>query len=367
MQEKFSIPMSKPDITEDEIKAVTDVLESGWPTQGRVTEQFEALLANYFSSNIVVVNSGSSALLCALIAHGIRPGDKVVVPAFTFVASASIPKILGAEIIVADVDRSTFNADPKAVEAIVKRNNDVKAVVVVDVAGLPADIDAFRELSKHYGFVLIEDAAEALGAEYKSEKLGSFDHTTIFSFQIAKQLTTIEGGCVSTTNEGITTKCRQVRNYGRDENARYVHQLLGLNLRITDVQSAIGIVQFKKLEGYLHRRNEIALKYRQATMRLTYQAIPSYASRHSYMIFFALAKDKTERDTLLGQFAGRGIDAREPWMPIHMQPCFPELNKIQCPNAEDIFDRAFTLPIYNNMAPTDVAKVVDTMRDLLPP
>jgi perosamine synthetase len=366
LQENFSVPMSKPDITEVEIKTVVDVLRSGWPTQGRVTEQFESLLADYFSSNAVAVNSGSSALLCALIAHGIKPGDKVVVPDFTFVAAASIPKILGAELIVADVDRKTFNIDPETVKRLVNKRTDVRAVIVVDVAGLPVNIDAFTELSKRFGFILIEDAAEALGAEYKHRKLGSFDHTTIFSFQIAKQLTTIEGGCISTTDEAIAKRCRLIRNYGRDENARYVHQFLGLNLRITDLQSAIGVVQFKKLESSIRRRNEVAMEYRKKIEGLRYQTIPSYVSRHSYMLFFAIAKDKAERDMCIDQINDKGVDVRGPWTPIHMQPCFPEFNKVECPNAEYLFDRAFTLPIYNKMTSSDVAIVLDRVRESIP-
>lgn len=363
MQKSFRVPMSRPDITEEEIKAAVDVLRSGWPTQGQVTEQFEALLADYFSSIPITVNSGSSALLCALLAHGIKPGDKVVVPAFSFVASASIPKILGAELIVADVDRATFNTDPEAVKELVKRYNDVKVVIVVDVAGLPVDIDAFTELSERFDFILIEDAAEALGAEYKHKKLGSFDHTTIFSFQIAKQLTTIEGGCITTKDESIAKRCRQISNYGRNESARYVHQLLGLNLRITDLQSAIGIVQFKKLESHLHRRNEVAMQYKSKIKGLTYQTIPSYVSRHSHMIFFSVAKDKADRDRYISQLNYKGVDAREPWTPIHMQPCFPELTKARYPNAEYIFDRAFSLPIYNKMISDEVDMAIDAIRE----
>jgi len=355
--------MSEPDITEEEIRAVVDVLRSGWPTLGRVTEQFEGLLAEYLLSNVVAVNSGSSALLCALIAHGIKPGDKVVVPAFTFVATASVPKILGAELIIADVDRSTLNIDAEAAEDLVRKNRDVKAVIVVDVAGMPVDIEAFIELSRRFHFILIEDAAEAFGAEYKQKKVGSFDHTTIFSFQIAKQITTIEGGCISTTDEDIANRCRQIMNYGRGENSRYVHNVLGLNLRITDVQSAIGIVQFGKLESYLRRRNEIATEYKEKIKGLMFQTIPSYVSRCSFMLFFAIAHDKAERDNYLWRLNDRGVDARIPWTPIHMQPCFPELSKANCPNAAYIFDRAFTLPIYNKMTSDDVDTVLEAIRE----
>lgn len=361
LQDDFEVPMSKPDITVDEINAVVDVLRRGWVTQGRVTEQFETLLADYLSSNIVVVNSGSSALLCALIAHGIKPRDKIIVPDFTFVATASVPKILGAKLLVVDVDKDTFNINPESVERLLKKNKDVKAVIVVDVAGLPVDIEAFMELSRRYHFVLIEDAAEAFGAEYKHKKLGSFNHTTIFSFQIAKQITTIEGGCIATTDEDITKKSRHIRNYGRDENVRYVHPFLGLNLRTTDIQSAIGIVQFKKLESYLCRRNEIATEYKEKIRGLAYQTIPSYANRCSYMLFFAVAQDKAERNNYVSQLVNKGIDARMPWTPIHMQPCFPEFNKAKYRNAEYIFNHAFSLPIYNKMTTYDVDTVIESV------
>jgi len=358
LQKNFRIPWSQPNITEDEVQVALNTLRSGWPSRGAVTEDFEALISEYLSSNVVVVNSGSSALMCALIAHGIRPKDRVVVPAYTFVASASIPKILGAELIVADVDRETFNVSPEAVEDLVKKNG-VKAVIVVDVAGLPVDIEAFIELSKRYHFILIEDAAEALGAEYKHRKVGSFDHTTIFSFQTAKQITTVEGGCIVTSDKNVAERCRQISNYGRSKKARYVHEILGLNLRITDLQSAIGIIQFKKLEDHIRRRNEIAGEYRRKIQRLEYQRIPSYVTRHSYLMFTAITQNNAMRDRWVRELTARGVEARTTWTPIHMQPCFPELGILNLPNAEYIFDRAITLPIYNSMTYEDAAMVIE--------
>src|SRR5262249_15718737 len=159
-----------PDIGSDEIDAAVSVLRSGWPTQGRVTEEFEQHLSKILSSNTVVVNNGSSALLCALLAHGLKPGDNVIVPAFTFIATSSVPKLLGAKVFVADCDRSTLNIDLDSVERLLKaKKGKVKFIISVDVAGLSCDTDAILELADRYGCTLIEDAAESFGAEYKNK------------------------------------------------------------------------------------------------------------------------------------------------------------------------------------------------------
>jgi len=275
MEPKFSVPISEPDIGREELEAVLKVLESGWVTEGKVTEEFQNLLSEYLSTNVSVVNNGSSALMSALIANEIKPGDNVIVPAFTYVASASVPKILGANVIVSDVDPNSLNTTPELLEDLVKKFNP-KGVIVVDVAGLPSDIDGFVDLSKKYNFKLIEDAAQSFGAEYKNKKLGSFNHTTIFSFQIAKQLTTVEGGCVATTDENVIKKIHKIKDYGRTKTDRYVHDFLGTNFRTTDIQSAIGITQLKKVEKYISLRNKIATEYKNRIKELHFQEIPKF-------------------------------------------------------------------------------------------
>ena len=348
MERNFRIPMSRPDIGEEEKKALFEVLRTNWPSQGKITEEFESLISDYIKSDCIVVNNGSSGLMSALIAHGIKPGDKVVVPDFTFIATSSIPKILGAQILVADIDPETLNVSPENIEKLVKEN-DVKFVIIVDVAGLPADIEVITELAKRYNFILIEDAAQAFGAEYRNRKLGSFEHLTIFSFQIAKQITTVEGGCVMSTDSNLMKKIRQIKDYGRNKTEMYVHDIVGTNFRTTDLQSAIGIEQLKKVEKHIEIRNKIAREYKNKIKGLNFQKIPDYVTRHSYMIFFTLARDKQEREFLTKLLVEQGIDARKTWLPIHMQPCNPELQKLNCNNAEKTFDKAFTLPIYNEM------------------
>jgi perosamine synthetase len=359
MTPQFKVPMSRPDIGKDEIEAILSVIDNGWLSQGKVTEEFEARLSRYLSSNVIAINNGSSALMCALIAHGLKPKDKVMVPAFTFIATASVPKLLGAQVIVADIDPSTLNISPASVEQKLKENPDVKFVITVDVAGMPADIDSFVELSKRYHFTLIEDAAEAFGAQYKNRMLGSYDHTTIFSFQVAKQITTIEGGCIATLDKQAVQRMNRIKDYGRNSIERYIHDVVGANFRTTDLQSAMGIAQLKKVDKYISNRNRIARQYREKIKDLETQGIPTYVTKHSYMLFFALAKDKKSRDRYLKHLNAAGIDARKCWTPIHMQPCNPELRNSKCDNAERVFDRALTLPIYNSMSSDEVTAVIE--------
>jgi len=360
MNTNFTIPMSNPDFSIEEKEAVLKVLDSNWPSQGKVTEEFEQLLSEYLNSECIVVNNGSSALMAILLAHGIRPGDKVIVPDFTFVATSSIPKILGAKILVADVDPLTLNVSVESIEKLVKENK-VKFVVIVDIGGLPNDIDALRNLSKRYNFVLIEDAAQSFGSEYKNKKLGSFEHLTAFSFQITKQISTIEGGCIASTNSSLLKKIKQIKDYGRSETEQYVHDIVGTNFRTTDLQSAIGIQQLKKIEKHIKKRNKIANEYKERIKNFQFQKIPDYVTKHSHMLFFGLARNQNEKEVTIDYLNKHGVDARKTWTPIHMQPCNPELNKKKCKNAQQIFERAFTLPIYNDMKVEDMNTIINLL------
>lgn len=355
--------MSQPDFRQNEINAVTEVLKTGWLSQGKITRDFESALSKYLSSNVVCVNNGSSALMCALLAHGIKPGDKIIVPDFTFIATSSVAKILGAKIIPVDIEQKTLNVSPETIEKIVVKNN-VKAVIIVDVAGLSTDIKSFEKLSKKYNFILIEDAAEAIGSEYNNKRIGSFDHTTIFSFHMAKLMTTIEGGCIATNNKTIFKKLKQIKDHGRKPEKKYVHNILGSNFRTTDVQSAIGLEQLRKMDKFIENRNKIAKKYKSELQDFEFQIIPQFSTLHTYMLFFLIAKNKIQRNKILKELVKNNIDARNPWMPIHMQPCNSELHKNKCPNSEDIYNRALTLPIYNSMKIEEAQKVIDCIKSI---
>ena len=356
--EEIIIPMARPSFDTDTENAMIDVIKSGWWSQGKKTEEFEDKLSEYFSSNVVVVNNGTSAITAALLAHGIKSGDKVLVPDFTFIATSSAAKIIGAEVLVADVDPKTLNILPDSIEKLVKEH-DIKAVIVVDMAGLPLDLDPIVELSRKYNFVLIEDAAQAIGSEYKNKKIGSFDHTTTFSFTVAKTITTIEGGCITTGNEEIHEKLLQLRNFGRAGDGLYVHKLNSVNYRFNDLQAVLGIKQIEKIDQFVSQRLAIAEKYEKNIKSFTFTLTPEYATVHTHMLFFLFADNKEMKEKSISFLRSNGIDARLPYLPLHRQPCNVEISNSVCPNADDIFDKAFTIPIYNNMTEDECNLVID--------
>jgi len=358
LKNKFQIPFSEPDFGEEEAVAVQKVMKSGWPSQGKYTEKFQKKLENYLSSNVSIVNNGSSGLMASLIASDFKPGQKVVVPAFTYVATASIPKMLGAEIIVSDINKETLNIDINSFENIVKKHK-VDFVMLVDVAGNSCDIDAFVELSKKYKFKIIQDSAQAFGSIYKNKRLGNYQHPTIFSFQITKTLSTIEGGCIATNDEKLMSKIQKIKDYGRSDVGRYVHDFIGTNFRITDIQSAIGIEQLKKIKKHITHRNKIASIYGKKIHKFSHQIKKEYCSLHSHMLYFIIAENKESRDNCLKELIKNGIDARTSWTPIHKQPYNLASKIFNCKNAESIFNNSLTLPIYNNMPIEYAEKIVN--------
>ncbi len=362
LKKKFQIPFSEPDLGKEETDAVIKVMKSGWPTQGKYTEEFQKKLESYLSSNVSIVNNGSSALMASLIALGLKPGQKVVVPAFTYVATASIPKILGGEIFVSDIDKETLNMDIDSFEKIVKKY-DIDFVMLVDVGGNSCDIDAFVELSKKYKFQIVQDSAQAFGSSYKNKKLGNYQHPTIFSFQITKILTTVEGGCIATNDDKLMKKINKIKDYGRSESGRYIHDFIGTNLRITDIQSTIGIQQLKKIENHINHRNKIASTYDLQIKKLNHQIKKEYCTLHSYMLYFSITKNKEMRDRILKKLIKNKIDARTSWTPIHKQPYNLVTKSFDCKNAENIFDNSLTLPIYNNMPIEFAEKIINIIEN----
>jgi perosamine synthetase len=355
---------SVPDIGADEKQAVLDTLETGWLGMGPKTKQFEKELGAFTGAkHSVVVNNGTSALLTALMTFGLKPGDEVLIPTYTFVATASSAIALGAKPVLLDCDPETFNVGPAQIEAALQTHPHAKMLLFVDVAGLPCDIDAIRAIAEKHHLMLLEDAAEAFGATYKKNPLGNYDHITIFSFHIAKQVTTVEGGAIQTNRDDLVEKMRLVRSHGEGKE-KYVHVELGLNFRPTDIQSAIGSAQLKKAGHYLELRDRIAQQYmRELGKWLTFQKVPSYATRPTWMIFMVLAKDKAQRDAFNQYLNAHGVDTRIPWPPVHRQPYFQARFPAQdCPVADRTFDRALSLPIGNAMTQSDVDYVIDVAR-----
>lgn len=359
------VPWSVPDISKDEKAAVNEVMESGWLGMGPKTKQFESELCLFTGSrNCIVVNNGTSALMAALLANGIEPGDEVLVPTYTFIATVNSVISIGAKPILVDCDPKTFNVSPEAILRALSGHSKAKAIIFVDVAGMPADIDAIRDIASKRGLVLIEDAAEAFGAKYKNKVIGSYDHTTIYSFHVAKQMTMVEGGAVVTDDAGIAEKIRLIRSHGEGKE-KYIHVALGLNFRPTDIQSAIGIAQLRKVEKYISLRAKVASIYMsELAGLLEFQRIPDYVSLHPWMLFMCLGKNQADRDALNKFLNTNGVDTRIPWPPAHVQPYHShKLAFGELPNATFLYQRVLSLPIGNAISMDDVEYVVQIVKN----
>jgi dTDP-4-amino-4,6-dideoxygalactose transaminase len=357
-----AIPWSRPDIGPEEMDAVLKVMRSGWVTQGAVTQKFENMVARYCGvKHAIVVNNGSSALLCALMAHGARPRDHVLIPDYTHIATANAPKLLGCRVSFVDVDKDTFNLNYLEVERALRRYRP-KFLVAVDIAGLPNDMDTLSRLAKRYRTTLIIDAAESLGAEYNHQRVGSHGQTAIVSFHAAKQLTTVEGGAILTDAPEIANRCRMIRSYGEDSRSKYVSKLLGMNFRSTDLLSAIGVAQLRKLERSLSRRDKLVRIYKEELQTMfTFQKVPSYATKHANMLFLALARSSSIRDKLRRHLQRKGIETRIPWPPIHRQN---EFNKLDTgfPVSSFLYQRALSFPLFNTMKDSEAEHVASEVK-----
>jgi perosamine synthetase len=350
IKKQFKINWSPPAIEQEEKQAAIKVINSGWMTQGKITEKLEKKICEYTNAKYAIVtNNGTSALICSLLAHGIGSGDEVIVPSFTFVATVNSILAVGAKPVLVDCDPYTFNTTVDLMNE--KLSKKTKCIMPVDVAGMPIDINQFRKFAYSNNLVLIEDAAEGIGASYKNKILGSFGHTTIFSFHMAKVVAGIEGGCIVTNNKKIADLARLTRSHGSA--SQYNSKIFGLNFRISDVHSAIILEQLKKINQFLNHRQKIASIYKDELKNCSFQEIPGYVTKHPYMLFSILFPSKT-RDKINKYLNNNGIETRICWPPIHSQKFHSTMFKnIKYRNSEKIFSSVINPPMGNSLTEKD--------------
>ncbi len=348
---------SPPSLKIEDENALIRVVRSGWLSDGKETKAFEKEIADYTGAkHVVVVNNGTSALLAALLAQGISKEDEVIVPSFTFIASVNSILAIGAKPVLVDCDLETFNITLEKIRE--KLTEKTRAIMFVDVSGMPNDIDGFRQLAREHNLFLIEDAAQAMGGEYKGRKIGGFGHTTIFSFHMAKLITTVEGGCVLTDDDEIARKVRMLKNHGMQ--AKYDYGFLGLNFKTTDIQSALGRTQLKRLDYFVEKRNKLVEKYKKGLKNCRFQEIPDYVTKHPYMLFGVLV-DSGIRDDLNKYLNNNGVDTRICWLPAHQQEYHKTIfSNENLPNSEKIAQEIINLPMGNGLTEEDVDYVINT-------
>ena len=345
------IKIACPHLGKEELKAVKRVFKSKWLGLGKEVFEFENQLKKFFNiKNVICVNSGTAAIHLALDAIGVSSNDEVIVPSLTFIASINSIISIGATPVLIDSDPKIWNTTPDLARE--KITPKTKAIMPVDVGGMPIDIEGFEKLAKEEGVVLIEDAAAAPGGEYKGKKMGGFDHTSTFSFHIAKSLQTIEGGCVLTNSDEIGEKCKSIRNHGMSApysakiNLHYDYVNYGLNFRITDIQSAIGLVQLSKVDKQVEHRNKLVRMYKEGLDgEFEFQTVPDYVTKHPYL-FFGIMADADKRDSLAKCLVNNGADIRVCWLPAHLQAYHKSLFKgLFLSGAEEVGNRSIELPL----------------------
>jgi perosamine synthetase len=361
------IPLARPLLDEREEELVLEVLRSGRLSLGPAIDRFEELLAERIGAPFVAaVSSGTAGL--HLLAHiaGLGPGDEAITSPISFASSANCFIFGGATPVFVDVDRRTLNMDPAALEASITERT--KAVVAVDMFGYPCELDEIRAICDRHGLVLIEDAAEALGAEYKGQPIGSQGPSGVFGFYPNKQLATGEGGVVFTHSEEVWQLVRSLRNQGRDYEggAWFNHVRLGWNYRWTDVQAAIGIGQLEKLDRLLALRSQAAARYGELLAGSEIEPLCADDADHvrSWFVYVVAVPPGANRDRVIDELRAAGIGTAEYVPCVHLQPYLREtygFSEGLCPVAEEVASRTLALPFYPQLEREDQERVVETL------
>jgi perosamine synthetase len=368
-----NIPVARPSIGTDEENAVIAALRSGWVSQGPKVAEFESQFADYVGASCAVaVSSCTTALHLSLIAAGIKPGDEVLCPSLSFIATANAIVHAGAKPVFVDVDLSTYNIDPNYIEnAITPRT---KAILLVHQVGLPASLTQIRDIASRYGLLVIEDAACAVGAEYKGERIGR-PHAAIacFSFHPRKVLTTGEGGMITTADEELAARTRRLRQHGMSVSDLARHSSnkvmterydeVGFNYRMTDLQAAVGLVQLRRLDEMLAKRRAFADRYTARLASLPWLVTPQEpaGNRHSFQSYMVrlLCDAPITRDQLMQELLDRGVSSRRGIMAIHREAPYRGDWKKMLPVTNLVTDTTMILPLFHEMTEAEQDYVME--------
>ena len=367
------IPITRPCIGDEEAAAAAEVVRSGWLTQGKRIEEFEAALAAYTGArNAIVVSNCTTALHLALVVAGVGPGDEVICPSFTYIATANAVVHAGATPVFVDIEPLTYNVTPDLLEAAITPRT--KALLPVDQIGLAADMPAIMRLARRHGLMVVEDAAPSLGASVDGQKVGTFADLTCFSFHPRKSITTGEGGLITTEDDVMADRLRTIRSHAASTSAFARHtsgtteieeyRELGWNYRMTDIQAAVGLVQLRRIDGIVAERRRLAERYDRLLSvdgRLQVPYVPE-GRPHTYQSYCVWLHGGAPRAEIMAALAERGIATRRGVMASHLEPFYrkryPDLT---LPVTERATAETLLLPLYVRMTEAEQDEVVSAL------
>jgi dTDP-4-amino-4,6-dideoxygalactose transaminase len=382
MSNEEFLPFSRPSISQAAIDEVVTCLKSGWITTGPRVKQFEDDLKTYLGApHVLALTSATAGLHLVLTALNLKPGDEVITTPMTFAATLNTIVLAGGTPVLVDVEPGTYNMDVTKIEkAVTKRT---RAIMPVHFAGLPVDLDPLYDIAKKHDLRVIEDAAHAIGTEYKGRRIGSFGDVQVFSFHPNKNMTTGEGGCVATRDEKLASDVALLRFHGMDREAwnrfgkkgsqHYEIITPGYKYNMMDIQAALGLHQLKQLDSFIKRRTVLALRYQEVLAdwpQWTLTTAPSYQHLHAWHLYTPLINPdaaKMDRDAFMQGMKERNIGTGLHYRAVHLYPYYRDqygFKRGDFPNAETISDRIVSLPLFPAMTDADQDRVIATMKDL---
>lgn len=373
---RTKIPLSSPDIVEKDIEAVVGVMKTRFLSIGPKVVEFEKRMGSCAGTKYAVaVNSGTSALHLIIRGMGIGEGDVVITTPFSFIASSNCILFERARPLFVDIEEDTLNLGADKVEEKLenlsrKELAKVKALLVVDAFGQPADWDRFKEIGKKYNLRLIEDSAEALGAEYKKKRAGSLGEIGVFAFYPNKQITVGEGGVLVTDDEELARLARSMRSQGRGESGEWLdHERLGYNYRMDELSSALGCSQMERIEEILAKRAEVAGMYGEKLAEFEEVQVPfiaDYVNKMSWFVYVIRLEKGIDRNKVIKYLNKEGIQCKPYFTPIHLQPFYRKMfgyKEGNFPITEDVAGRTIALPFFNNLKEEQIDYVVSKLKE----
>lgn len=370
----MNIPLFKIFWDDDDVQYVTNTIQKGsyW-ADGPMIKEFELKIADYIGTNYCVTfNSGTSALHATLLAYGISPGDEVIVPSFTFISTANSPVFVRAKPIFADIERETFGLDPDSVNE--KITNKTKAIIPVHYGGCPCHIKELHEIADDHNLILIEDAAESLGARIGTQKVGTFGDVSMFSFCQNKIISTGEGGAITTDSKQIFEQLKLIRSHGREDCANYFttsdyleYVQLGYNFRISDITAALGVSQMKKIDTIITMRQKNAQYLSKGLLQIPFVKVPQFPDEYSsvYQLFtIEINGNRDQRDELIKQLGQHQISSKVYFYPVHLAKFYRDTYGYttgMLPVTEEIANRVLTLPMYPTLQMEEMDYIVDSL------